>query len=380
MKEIYLDNSATTKVDKAVAGLVYKTMLEDYGNPSSLHTKGLVAEQLLEKAQRQVLDFVGAKGQNIYFTSGGTESNNLAVFGSVKNAKNRGKHIVTTVTEHSSVLDAIKLLEKRDGYTVTYIAPQSGGTIAAEDVLSAVTDQTALVSMIYVNNETGAVFPIEEVARSLKKGGHAAVVHSDMVQAAGKIPFNFNKSFIDIITFSGHKIHAPKGVGALVCKKGVRLTPMFYGGGQQGDVRPGTENMPLIAGFGLAAENAAKNFEADHAKIEVLSSYFKSEILKLEGAVINSPPNGYHGIVNVALPGYKSEVMLHFLAGKGIYVSSGSACAKGAASHVLAAMKLPRKTLDSALRISFCAQNTKEEIDMLTAALREGMQTIIKVG
>lgn len=380
MKEIYLDNSATTKVDKEVADLVYKTMLEDYGNPSSLHTKGLAAEQILAAAKKQLLEFLGAKDENIYFTSGGTESNNMAVFSGVKAAKNRGKHIVTTVAEHSSVLEAVKLLEKQGSYSVTYIAPQNDGRIAVEDVLAAVTEQTALVSIMYVNNETGAVFPVEEAASRLKKSGHAAVFHSDMVQAVGKLPFNFSKSALDIVTFSGHKIHAPKGIGALVCKKGIHLTPMFYGGGQQNNVRPGTESMPLIAGFGLAAQKAGANFAAEHAKIEAVSSYFKSEVLKLDNVFINSPENGYCGIVNVAFPGYKSEVMLHFLAGKGIFVSSGSACAKGAASHVLAAMKLPRKMLDSSLRISFCAQNTTEEVDTLIAALREGMQTIIKVG
>lgn len=374
LREVYLDNSATTVVSEKSAQKVMELMTLKYGNPSSLHTKGLQAEKEIEYARRCVAERLGADAGEIFFTSGATEGNNLAVIGAAQCYKRSGKRIVTTSFEHSSVLEACKYLENQ-GFEVIYLNPGRHGVIDLNELQNAVDENTILVSVMHVNNETGAVQPVEKIHRIIKRKNSPAVFHCDTVQSFGKIPFKINKIKADLVTVTAHKIHGPKGVGAVYIKNGVRISQRQFGGEQQKKIRPGTEPAPLIAGFGAAVQEIDYNTAE---KIMTLNMRLREGLKKIDGISINSKADSIPYIVNFSAEGIRSETMLHFLEERGIFVSSGSACAKGKKSHVLKAMGLSDRRIDSAVRVSFSKYNNEEDIDILLSALKEGINSLVK--
>lgn len=371
--EHYLDNSATTAVCASAAEKALKVMTEIYGNPSSLHTKGIEAEKELELARTIIASNLGAQNEEIFFTSGGTEANNLAVFGAAEAKKRAGRRIVISSTEHSSTLETAKHLEQ-NGYEVVYISPRGDGIIYPEDVAAAVDGSTTLVSVMFVNNETGAINPVDEIFEAAKQKNPQLICHTDAVQAFGKLVIKAKKLGADLISVSGHKVFAPKGVGAIYIKKGVRLIPRQYGGEQEKKIRPGTEALPLIAAFGAACAEFKINENYDY--VSQLNAYAKESLSKIDGVLINSPQNALPYVLNITAGRVRSETMLHFLEEREVYVSSGSACAKGKPSHVLSAMGFDKARADSALRISFSKHNTKEDIDELCAGISTGIKVL----
>ena len=357
--EHYLDNSATTKVSQGAAEKAFEIMTENYGNPSSLHLRGMYAEQELVKARKEVAGRLGATADEIYFISGGTEANNLAVFGVAEAKKRRGRRIVVSAVEHSSIMESAKKLED-NGFDVVRIMPREDGTIHKEDVLENVDENTILVSVMCVNNETGAIMNISGIFSAVKAKNSDVICHTDAVQA--------------FISVSGHKIHAPKGVGAIFVKKGVRLVPLHYGGEQEKKLRPGTEAIPLIAAMGVACSEF--NIDKNYDYVSKLNSYAKEKLLKIDGVVLNSPENALPYVLNISAGKVRSETMLHFLENLEVYVSSGSACAKGKPSYVLESMNIGRDRADSALRISFSKLNTEEDIDALCEGIEKGLKTL----
>ena len=377
LREIYLDNAATTCVDKETAEIALRVMLEEFGNPSSLHSKGIVAERLMREARKKVADALGCDSAEVVFTSGGTEANNLAILGAARALVRRGRSIVTTQVEHSSVLEPVRALE-RDGWNVHFVPPASDGGIDVGALLEAVDDDTVLVSCMYVNSEVGTILPVRELAAGLRRKKSGTLIHCDAVQAFGKLPFTVRQLGVDLLTVSGHKIHAPKGCGALYIRKGVRLLPIVYGGGQEKGLRCGTESTPLQTAFGHAAEIANENLEETRSRVVTLYEYFMNIAGSFEGLCINSSPDGTPYICNVSLPGYRSETLLHYFASRGIYISSGSACSKGEKSHVLTAMGLSGRVVDSTMRISFCRYNNMDEIDAFFSVLAEAKRDLIR--
>lgn len=371
--EHYLDNSATTKVSEASAKKAYQIMTQTYGNPSSLHSKGIEAERELNLAKECVARALGATAEEIIFTSGGTEANNLALFGTAEARKRRGKKIITTTVEHSSIVESADRLEK-EGYEIVRISPQADGVIHKEDIIASLDENVIMVSVMLVNNETGAIMPIQEIFSAVKRYNKDIICHTDAVQAFGKLSINAKKLSADLISVSGHKIHAPKGVGALYIKKGTRLIPRQYGGEQQKKIRMGTEPMPLIASMGVACTEF--DLDSVYEKISQLNEYTKKLLLEIDGVELNSPQNALPFVLNISAGRVRSETMLHFLEEREIYVSSGSACAKGKPSHVLSAMGIDRKRADSALRISFSKHSTKEDAEALANAVKEGLATL----
>lgn len=366
---VYLDNSATTKpCDKAIERLNF-ALLENWGNPSSLHTVGINAEDILISCKEICAKTISARTDEIYFTSGGTEANNIAINGAVLSRAKRGRKIVTTTIEHPSVLEAIKNFENQ-GFEVIYLKPQQNGKISEQDLKDAIDEKTILVSIMLVNNEIGSIQPIKAAADSIKASNSPALLHCDAVQAFGKMPIKVSDLGVDLLTFSGHKIHAPKGIGVLYKKKGVHITPLIFGGGQQENLRPGTEPVPLIAALeGAILELPNPNTQL--IKANDIYNYAKEELLKTGMVKINSPKDALPYVLNISVPGWRSETLLHFLDSKGVIVSSGSACAKGAISPTLTALGLDKKSIDSALRISFSRFNTKSDIDLLVKALTD---------
>lgn len=373
--EHYLDNSATTKVSKAAAQKAFDIMCENYGNASSLHSLGLKAETELEGARKIISKVLGCESSEIYFTSGGTEANNTAVFGAAQALKRRGNKIVTSSVEHSSVLESMKELENR-GFDVIYLSPDENGIITADKISNAVDDKTILVSIMTANNETGALNDISKIRKIVTAKKSPALIHTDAVQAFGKINIKVKKTDVDLMTITAHKIHGPKGVGALYIKKGKRIVPLHFGGEQEKKIRPGTEALPLIGAFGVAVSELEidKNYE----KISELNAYARKKLSQIDGITFNSGENALPYIMNISVKGIRSETMLHFLAQNEIYVSSGSACAKGKPSHVLSAMGVSRDSADSALRISFSKYNTKDDIDVLAKYIEQGIQSLAK--
>ena len=376
MEEIYLDNSATTRVCEKSAEKVLELMTQCYGNPSSLHKKGLEAQREVAHARQAVAVSLGAQPREIIFTSGGTEANNLAVLGGAAAGRRRGKRIVTTAIEHPSVLEPMRQLEK-EGFEVVFLTPDADGRVPEEAVLKAVTGDTILISVMAVNNELGSIQPIEVLKKAVKRAGAPALVHVDGVQAYGKLPLRPEKLGIDLLTVSGHKIHGPKGVGALYVSKNARILPRTFGGGQERELRPGTEAAPLIAGLGAAAEELPEGRQA-YSRMEKLRDYTLQKLSGLEGVEVNSPVEGLPYLLNFSALGIRSETMLHFLAQRGIYVSSGSACAKGKQSHVLKAAGLPDSRISSAIRVSFSRENTERDADALAEGVREGLACLAR--
>lgn len=376
MKEIYLDNSATTAVCREAAEKALEIMTEKYGNPSSLHSKGLEAQHELENARKIIADFISADPTEIFFTSGGTEGNNTAVFGTAQALKRRGKRIVTTSVEHSSVIEAMQKLQK-DGFDVVFLDPERNGKISSEKIINSITKDTILVSIMAVNNEIGAIQPIECVHKAIVKAGSPALFHVDAVQAFGKIPLKPKKLGIDIMTASSHKIHGVKGAGVLYVRKGARIIPLHYGGEQEKKIRPGTEPLPAICGM-AAAVKALPDMNKETETMRELWNYCRERLSGFENVSINSTEDCLPYIINFSVEGIRSETMLHFLASKGIYVSSGSACAKGKKSHVLSALGLESELADSAIRVSFSRYNTKNDIDELVSAIKIANDTLAR--
>lgn len=371
----YLDNSATTKPCKSAVKRMTDCLENSWGNPSSLHDKGIEADALLLKARECVAKILCCTKEEIIFTSGGTESNTLAVLGGARAGKRKGNKVVTSCVEHPSVLKAFDELEK-EGFEVVRVGTDQKGRVDMKELRDAVDGRTVLVSMMAVNNEVGTIEPIGELASIVKEKSSPALIHIDAVQAFGKMPLNVKKLGADLISVSSHKIHGPKGVGALYVKKGTKLSPLLFGGGQEKDLRPGTEAMPAIAGFLGAAEELSINSSLE--KVTALRNLLKEKLEKTQGIVINSPDDALPYILNFSLVGYRSETLLNFLSEREIYVSSGSACAKGHKSHVLSAMNLKDSLIDSSLRVSLSRFTTEEEIDLFIDGIKTAMKVIMK--
>lgn len=379
--EAYLDNSATTKVYESVKDIMIKVMTEDYGNPSSLHMRGLEAEKYIKQAREDIASILKCREKEIFFTSGGTESNNMAVIGSAMANRRKGNHIITTAIEHPSVSAPLEFLENQ-GFKVTRIGVDENGVISADDVKEAICDDTILISIMYINNEIGSIQPIDEVADIIAAKNPDIIFHVDAVQAFGKLRIYPKRQHIDLLSVSGHKIHGPKGVGFLYVKDKIKVNPVIYGGGQQKGMRSGTENVPGIAGLSVACTESYRNFDEKIQKITELKDYFTDSISKLDGIRINSRKgnDGAPHIVSVSFEGVKSEVLLHALEDKEIYVSAGSACSsnKTAISNTLKGIGLPEKYLDSTLRFSFSEYTTKEELDYTIKQI-EGMLDMLRI-
>lgn len=367
--EVYLDNSATTRVFPEVAELMTKIMCEDYGNPSSLHMKGVAAEQYIRYAKETLAKLLKVNEKEILFTSGGTESDNLALIGCALANRRRGNHLITTQVEHPAILKTMQYLESI-GYQVTYLPVDKCGRICLEDLHRAITPQTILISIMHTNNEVGARQPIEEAGALIKRMNPAILFHVDAVQGFGKARIYPKKMNIDLMSVSGHKIHGPKGVGFLYINEKVKIQPIVYGGGQQQNLRSGTENVPGVAGLAKAAEMMYAQMDEDVSRLYHLKTMFIDGIKKLDDIQVNGLLDGsIEGtaphIVSVSFKGVRSEVLLHALEDKGIYVSAGSACSahKPQPSATLKAMRIDKDLLSSTIRFSFSVYTTEEEIN-----------------
>lgn len=374
---VYLDNSATTKpCAEAVQAVAY--MMEDnFGNPSSLHEAGNRAHEAVEQARGATAKALGCEKEEVTFTSGGTEANNLALFGAARAGARKGRRIVTTKLEHESVLEAAQQLE-REGFEVITLTPDRLGNISPAAVFEAVNSDTILVSMMLVNNEVGSVLPVETMRKAVRRAKAPALIHCDAVQAFGKLPVKPEQMGVDLLTVTAHKIHGPKGVGALYHKKGVRILPRTFGGEQEKRLRPGTEATPLIAGFGAAVE-AFPDLAEQEAAVRELNVYARERLAQLNGVQIHSARDASPFILNLSALGVRSQTMIQHLSDRfQVCVSNGSACAKGKKSHVLTAMGLAPGEIDSALRASFCKTTTKEDIDVFVRGLRDGLSAIAR--
>ena len=369
---VYLDNSATTKPTKEVADKVYEMLVDKFGNPSSFHKEGLTANDEMRTARQAVARALSCQEEEIYFTSGATEANNLAIFGAAYANRRKGNRIVTTAIEHESVLEATAQLEK-EGFEVVRLMPDKQGNITADQIFDAVNSDTILVTMMYINNEVGSVLPVKTIKKAVEKAKAPALIHIDCVQAFGKVEVKPAKLGADMISVTAHKIHGPKGVGALYIRPGLPLPPFIHGGGQESNFRSGTENLPGICGF--AAACAATDAQQEIARMTDLRDYCRARAQEIPGLVLIGQQAAPH-IVNLSLPGLRSQGIINCLQTKGIYVSAGSACSKGHRSHVLEAMHLPPAVIDGSVRISFCGDNTREDVDRLIDALLEAKTTL----
>lgn len=383
--EAYLDNSATTRCSDRACQLMVDLLTKDYGNPSSLHMKGIEAERFVETAKKKIAKTLRVSEKEIIFTSGGTESNNLAIIGAAMANRRAGNHIITTSIEHASVENPMEFL-KEQGFDITYLSVDENGIISLEELEEAVTEQTILVSMMQVNNEIGAIEPVAEAAELIKKKNPATLIHVDAIQSYGKMYIYPKKLGIDMLSVSGHKIHGPKGSGFLWVKEKTKLKPLILGGGQQKGMRSGTENVPAIAGLGEAAEEIYENLDEKRAHLYGLKQRFIDGIERLEGTHVNGKTgeDSAPHIVSVSFEGIRSEVLLHSLEDRGIYVSSGSACSsnnhagKQKGSKTLRNIHLKENLLDSTLRFSFSVHTTEEEIDYALEVLGELLPVLKK--
>ena len=362
----YLDNSATTKVSENVVNLMVKVMSDDYGNPSSLHMKGVEAEKYIKESKDIIAKLLKVDAKEIIYTSGGTESNNFAIIGAAFANKRSGNRIITSSIEHPSVLATMKYLED-NGFEVIYLPVDNKGVVDMEALKEAMTAETILVSIMHINNEIGVIEPVEEISKYIKSVNPNVVFHVDAIQSFGKLIIHPRKMGIDLLSVSGHKIHGPKGIGFLYASSKVKLKPIIFGGGQQKGMRSGTENVPGIAGIGLAAKEAYENFEEKISKMIKLKDYFIDRVTTLENVSVNSSKGeeGAPHVISVSFIGVRSEVMLHSLEDKNIYVSSGSACSsnKPSVSATLKGIGLKSEQIDSTVRFSLSYDTTKEELD-----------------
>ncbi|MBR5127327.1 MAG: cysteine desulfurase [Roseburia sp.] len=372
--QAYLDNSATTRCSKRATDLMVKLLTEDFGNPSSMHMKGVEAENYIKEAKAKIAKTLKIDEKEIVFTSGGTESNNMALIGAALANKRAGNHIITTSIEHASVSATMAYLEEL-GFQVTYLKVDSDGLISLDELQEAVTDETILVSLMMVNNEIGAVEPIEEAAKIIKAKNPKTLLHVDAIQAYGKYRIYPRKIGVDLLSVSGHKIHAPKGTGFLFIRDKVKVKPLIYGGGQQKGMRSGTENVPGVAALAEAAVEVYEDFDAKIEYLYALKNRFIEGLKGMDGVTVNgrTDRDSAPHIVSVSIEGVRSEVMLHTLEDRGIYVSAGSACAsnKPAVSSTLTAIGLKKNLLDSTIRFSFCGDTTEEEIDYALSVMQE---------
>lgn len=371
---VYLDNAATTRCRDEVAGLVEKLSTGTFGNPASLHHLGVEAEHASKEARSIIADSLKCRPENILFTSGGTESNNMALIGTARANRRQGMHLITSVTEHPSVLNTMAFLEE-EGFLLTLLKPDATGQISAEQVLSALRPDTVLVSLMAVNNEIGTLNPVQEIGERLKKEAPQVLFHVDAVQAYGKYEFRPKRQGIDLMSASAHKIHGPKGVGFLYIGDGVKIRPLLFGGGQQKGLRSGTENVPGEAGFGLAAELAYRTLAEDHARMCARKAQLLTGIMEIPDVRINGRTDEESAphILSASFSGVRSEVLLHALEDKGIYVSSGSACSahKGTEVGTLSALGLSKEEQEGTIRFSLSRETTEEEIAYTVETLKE---------
>jgi cysteine desulfurase len=372
---VYLDNAATTRPCAEAVEAAVKAMTENYGNPSSLHKAGLDAQLAVDYARKVIAGSIGADSSCVYFTSGATESNNLALRGAAGAYGRRKKKVVISAVEHASVDETAAALENA-GYTVVHVSPREDGRLYAADFAAACDEDTFLISMMLVNNETGYILPVKETFSAVKRRFPDIITHCDCVQAYMKLPIKVNALCADMISLSAHKIHGVKGVGAIYIKKGVRVVPIVTGGKQEKGIRSGTESVPLIAAFGAAAEKLLPTIQERYEKVSGLKAYLLDRLAEIDGISVNSPEDGSPYVVNISAEGRRSEIMLHFLESKGIYVSSGSACSKGQQSGVLGQFGIRDKRADSAVRISMTAETAEEDLDAFVTALREGFDKV----
>lgn len=372
--EAYFDNSATTRCYPEVAEIVVKTMTEDFGNPSAMHKKGVEAEQYVKRSAETLAHLMKVNAKEILFTSGGTESDNLALFGTAQANKRRGKHIITTAVEHAAVGQPMERLQEQ-GFEVTILPVDSQGVVKTDALEAALRPDTILVSVMYVNNEVGTVMPVEEIGKLVHEKSPNALFHVDAIQAFGKYHIYPKRLGIDLLSVSGHKIHGPKGTGFLYINEKAKVQPQILGGGQQNGMRSGTDNVPGIAGLGAAAEMIYQDFENKVEHLYQLKERLAEGLLKLPDVVLNGMGlrEGAPQILSASFMGIRSEVLLHTLEDRGIYGSAGSACSshKRKASGTLSAMGMPKEQKESTLRFSFSEENTFEEVDYCLSVLQE---------
>ena len=373
-REIYLDNSATTAVLPETAELMHTIYVEEYGNPSSTHHKGVEAERRLRTAKKTLAGILGCSEKNLIFTSCGTESDNLALIGAARAHCRRGKHLVTTMIEHPAILETTKYLES-EGFEVTYLPVDNSGLVSPQQVAEAVRSDTILVSVMHINNEIGAVEPVAEIGKAIKEKNPETLFHVDAVQSFCKAQICPGKMNIDLLSASGHKIHAPKGIGLLYIGDRVRIRNIIFGGGQQGGMRSGTENVAGIAGMAFSAQKLYRNLDQELEKLYTLKQCLIDQVLEIPEVYVNGKTGTESAphVISLSVKGVRAEVLLHALEDKGIYVSAGSACASNRphVSETLKAIGLPKELLDSTIRISLSIFNTQEDIDDTAAALKE---------
>ena len=379
--EAYLDNSATTICSKKATEKMVEILTKDFGNPSSMHMKGVIAENIIIEAKKKIAKTLKVQDKEIVFTSGGTESNNFAIIGAAMANIRAGKHIITTKVEHASVSSVMAYLEE-NGFDITYLGVDNEGVISLEELKDAIRSDTILVSIMHVNNEIASIMPVEEAGKIIKAVNPNIVYHVDAIQSYGKMIIRPKNIKCDLLSVSGHKIHGPKGSGFLYIKDKTKIKPIIFGGGQQKGMRSGTENVPAIAGLGIAAEEIYTDFENKIDNLYKLREYFIEELLKIEGVLVNGKftrENAPH-IVSVTVPGVKSEVMLHTLEDRQIYVSAGSACSsnKQSVSATLKSIGLKPEMLESTVRFSFSVDTTKEELDYSLDVLKEVIPVLTK--
>lgn len=378
-REVYLDNSATTPVLPEIADRIREVMVIQYGNPSSLHRKGVEAELLVTEARRQISRSLGAKEQEIIFTAGGTEANNLALFGVVGAHSRKGKHIIVSDIEHPSIIETAVRLSKR-GYEVAFCPVDASGLVDPKSLASLVTQDTILISIMMVNNEIGTLQPMTDLVKAVREVNPEVIFHSDCVQALGKIPLNPANIGLDLATISSHKVHGPKGVGALYVRDKLALEGQVFGGGQERQMRSGTENVPGIVGFGMAVEQACKEVDRGLEIIKSLREYLM-ERLRDEGvefAVNGDLKNSLPYIVSLGFPGVRGEVLVHFLESQNVFVSTGSACHSRTVkiSHVLKSIDISGPQAEGTIRISFSTLNDKEDVEILVAGLKTALSRL----
>ncbi len=379
--EAYLDNSATTSCSKAATEKMVELLTQDYGNPSSMHMKGVIAEKYITEAKKKIAKTLKVEEKELVFTSGGTESNNLAIIGSALANKRAGMHVITTSIEHASVTNPFIWLSE-NGFEVTYLGVDEYGQIKLEELRESIRPDTILVSIMHVNNEIGALQPIEEAGKVIKAANPKCLFHVDAIQSYGKMAIFPKKWNVDMLSVSGHKIHGPKGSGFLFIKDKTKVKPLIHGGGQQKGMRSGTENVPAIAGLAVASEEMYQNLEQNREHLFALRDYFIEAVEKLDGVSVNGKKDHDSAphIVSVSIEGVRAEVILHTLEDRNIYVSAGSACAsnKPAISSTLQSIGLKKELLDSTVRFSFSIHTTKEELDYALEVMRQTIPMLQK--